>query len=357
MYRKNNGGRGSTVRALDCDSGGWGFESPRSPHFFQQQFFQQQSIAYLLKHPENRATQTAPNPILGNSLIHPFCGLILYRNGIDLFYKGVMSDFTINFDLEKFKQLDEFALLVDQEYNLGNRGDWLMNFRGGLYGFYSRLHGIKAHYEIAHTWLPTLRSPTETEYHLSSILFNMDSAVECLTYALNALGYAVAINSFRDVSDARELKKINPKDIIGDNSASPPRPSLDGYAKFFPKLASLWQSKSTMLNRIFELHDVSKHRQTISVGGRLRSDPPPGFYESLGILNNSILRILFAPSAEIILQNDPKTPWAKKIPEPAEGQVLLEEMAAEFVVFIHDTGDIAIDEAKANIVIPVQSFK
>ena len=122
----------------------------------------------------------------------------------------------------------------------------------------------------------------------------MDSAVECLTYALNALGYALATNSFRDVSDAKELKKINPKDIIGDNSANPPRPSLAGYVKFFPKLASLWQSKSTMLNHIFELHDVSKHRQTICVGGRLRSDPPPGFYESLGILNNPI-RIFFAP--------------------------------------------------------------
>lgn len=268
-----------------------------------------------------------------------------------------MTDFSLLFNVMKFKQLDQFALLVCQGYNLGNKGDWFMTFRSGLHGFYARLHGISVHYKIVHAWLPTTRSPTETEYHLSSILFNMDSAIECLTFTLNALGYAAATDSFRDVSDAKALKKVSPKDILGDPSGSPPRPPLVGYTTIFPMVMSLWQSKRTLLNRIIELHDVSKHRQTIYVGGRMRLDTPTGFYESLGTPDDPSFRAQFWPMAEIILQNNPKIPWVEKISQPAEGRILLETLAAEFVDFIHDTGDTAFNEAKAKIVIPEQSFK
>lgn len=268
-----------------------------------------------------------------------------------------MSDFSLLFNLMKFKQLDQFALLVCQDYNLGNKGDWFMSFRNGLSGFYARLHGVSVHYKIVHAWMPTTRSPTETEYHLSSIFFNMDSAIECLTFTLNALGYAAATDSFRDVSDAKALKKISPKDILGDPSASTPLPPLVGYTTIFPKVMSLWQSKRTLLNRIIELHDVSKHRQAIYEGGMQRLDPPLGFYESLGIPDAPFFQSQFWPMAEIILPNNPKIPWVKKNAQPAEECILLETLAAEFVDFIHATGDTAFNEAKAKIVIPEQSFK
>ena len=264
-----------------------------------------------------------------------------------------MRDFSLFFNDTNFKQLDEFALLVCQDYNLGKKDDWFGAFRESLYGFYARLYGITVHYEIVHAWLPTPRSPTETEYHLSSILFNMDSAIECLTFTLNALGYAAASDSFRDISDTRDLKKVSPKDILGDPSRRP----LKGYDIIFPKVVALWQRKRDLLNRIIELHDVSKHRQTIYVGGMMRSDPPKGFYESIGIPDVPEYRSRFWPMAEIILQEDPKTPRIEKIPQPAEGRVLLETLALEFVDFIQDTGDTAFNEAKANIVIPEQSFK
>ncbi len=53
LIQKNNGGRGSTVRALDCDSGGWGFESPRSPHFFLLNIQRLSALGLQFLHPES----------------------------------------------------------------------------------------------------------------------------------------------------------------------------------------------------------------------------------------------------------------------------------------------------------------
>ena len=43
-----------------------------------------------------------------------------------------MSDFILHFDTTAFEQLDEFALLAHQDYNLANQGDWF-----GLFGVVS----------------------------------------------------------------------------------------------------------------------------------------------------------------------------------------------------------------------------
>ena|SRR5438093_3140920 len=268
-----------------------------------------------------------------------------------------MSDFVLRFDTAAFEQLDQFALLVRQDYNLGNQGGWFGTFRGGLYGFYARLYGVAVHYRIVHAWLPTVRSPAETEYHLASIFFNLDSAIECLAFALNALGYAAIPSSFRDVSDERALRQISPKDLLGDPLANPSHPPLAGYATIFPNVQSLWQSELLLLNRIVEQHDVSKHRQTIFVGGMARLDPPIGFYESLGIPDDAAIRAQFWPMAEIILQNDPKLPWATRTPQPAADHVHLETVATEFVDFIRGTGNAALTDAQATIAIPEQSFR
>jgi hypothetical protein len=77
-------------------------------------------------------------------------------------------------------------------------------------------------------------------------------------------------------------------------------------------LQSLWQSERSLLDRIVEQHDVSKHRQTIFAGGRARSDPPIGFYESLGIPDTPKIRAQFWPMAEIKLQNEPRLPRAAR---------------------------------------------
>jgi hypothetical protein len=217
-----------------------------------------------------------------------------------------VSDFVLRFDTAAFEQLDQFALLVCQDYNLGNQGNWFGTFRDGLYGFYARLYGVAVHYQIVHAWLPAVRSPMETEYHLASIFFNLDSAIECLTFALNTLGYAAMPSSFRNVSDVRALKRIGPKDLLGDPLANPPRPPLAGYCTIFPNVQLLWQSEHILLNRIVEQHDVSKHRQTIFVGGMARLDPPIGFYESHGIPDDEAIRVQFWPA---IPAYAPKVLW------------------------------------------------
>ena len=268
-----------------------------------------------------------------------------------------MSDFTLRFNTEPFEQLDKFALLVCQDYNLGNRSDWFGNFRGGLYGFYARLHGLTVLYEAVHAWLPTLRTPRETEYHLASIFFNLDSAVECLTFALNALGYAARPSAFRDISDEQALRQISPKDLSGDLLMIPPRLPLAGYKAIFPNVQALWQSERVLLDRIVEQHDVSKHRQTIYHGGRARDDPPSGFYQSLGIIDNIVAQTLCKPMAEILLQNDPKLPRELRPSVPPGSRVALETLAVEFVAFIQKTGVAALTDARTTILIPERDFR
>ena len=113
-----------------------------------------------------------------------------------------MSKYEISFESSDYGRLDEFALLACQDYNLGNQGEWFGSFRGGLYGFHSRLHGLATHYNTVHAWIPVPRVPSETEHLLASIFFCMDSAIECLTFSVNALGYAIRPKLFRDVDSS-----------------------------------------------------------------------------------------------------------------------------------------------------------
>jgi hypothetical protein len=268
-----------------------------------------------------------------------------------------MTDFRLAIHTEAYDKLDQFALLARQDYNIGDNADWFGTFRGGLYGFYARLHGIVVHYWEVHAWLPRPRSPSETEYHLASLMFNMDSALECLTFALNALGFAQAPSAFRDVGDPSALKRISPSDILGNSVTTPPREPLSGYSQVFPQVQSLWQSHRTMMNLIVEQHDVSKHRQTIFVGGMARLDPPGGFYEALGIPDNPSLRARFWPMAEIILKKDPKLPSASRTPQTVEEQVLLETLVPEFANFVSECGALAFADARANMPLKVATFQ
>ena len=265
-----------------------------------------------------------------------------------------MSDFAVHFDSEPFESLDQLALLACQDYNLGGEGDWFGEFRGGLYGFYARLYGVQSHYSEVHAWLPRVRTPTETEYHLASIMFQMDSALECFTFALNALGWAVMPSGFCDVTDEKALRSINPLKILGDSTRNPPMP---GYAAIFPSFQTLWQSQRHLIGRIRDLHDVSKHRQTILVGGRGRLDPPSGFYESHGIPEDSGLRTLISPAAEIILQPDPKAPSLQRLARPVAQRDLLENFVPSFADFINGSGAAALADAQANVPLKERRFR
>ena len=87
------------------------------------------------------------------------------------------------------------------------------------------------------------------------------------------------------------------------------------------------------------------------------SDPPAGFYESLGVGENASQKALFWPMKEIILKNNPKTPRIEREPQSREDQVLLEDMVPEFQKFVIETGTHALDDVKANIQLNVNQFE
>ena len=268
-----------------------------------------------------------------------------------------MSEFLLEIDLQAFHELDEFALLACQDYNYGNENDWFGAFRGGLYGTYARIHGVVTHYYAVHTWAPKPRPPTETEYHLASACFHMDSAIECMTFALNALGFCAKPALFRNIAEPSALRRVSPYDILGKDKTSPPCPALAGYSMIFPAVQKCWKSHETMLSTIFEQHDVSKHRETIYIGGMARRDPPPGFYESIGVSEDASQRAMFWPMKEIILKNEPKTPHAKRVSQTRENHVLFEDIVPQFRDLILETGLLALNDARRNIELRVRDFK
>ena len=212
--------------------------------------------------------------------------------------------YDLDFCLRPCGELDQYALLARQEYNLGDPGEWFSNFRKGLNGFGSRLLGVETHYRQVHEWQPRLRHPEEPEYHLATIFFHMDSALECFTYALNALGYGFAPDQFVDITSERALRAIAPSNIIGSDSRAP----VKGYELLFPELQRHWKDSRELIAQITDLHDVSKHRSTIYVGGQMRSDAPSGFFEYMQVPDDPARRWDFAPMAEIILMPEPKLP-------------------------------------------------
>lgn len=258
------------------------------------------------------------------------------------------EDYLLKFDLSSYNALDNFALLADQRYNLGNKGAWFSQFRGGLYGLYSRVLGVRIHYFRVHSWEFGIRDPSETEYHVSSTLFNMDSAIECTVFALNALGYIADSTKFLDVTNEKDLSKITPYNILG----RPPTYTtgfVQGYNDYFPSLRSFWLDNLDLIRTIGEQHDVSKHRSTIYQGGRMRNDPPPGFFEKLGIGEDKVKQSFFTPMEEILLSPEPKTPWRQRKRRTYESTHKLEDLAGRFCTFINLCGIKALEDAKTKI--------
>lgn len=254
--------------------------------------------------------------------------------------------FEISPDLSALEDLDSFALLACQQYNFRNVTHWFGEFRGGLFGFRARIYGLQTHYRLVHSWVAAARLPTETEYHVASIFFNMDSAIECFTYMLNAIGDTALPGQFHNVTDKASLKRVGPHNIL---AAPSDRRSQPGYAAVFPNLQAHWQSARDLILTIMEQHDVSKHRQTIYRGGMSRKDPPDGFYERLGAQDDPAMKALISPHAEINLGRDPKEARARRVPRTYEERIVLEAVVRGFCAFISRSCVLARDDAQQNI--------
>jgi hypothetical protein len=269
-----------------------------------------------------------------------------------------MDRFKLTFDLRPLGPLDRFCLLAAQEYNLGQAGNWFYYYRSAIQGLDARLYGVALHYFEVHAWKPHIRTRTETEYHVSSVFFNMDSAIECFIFAMNALGSAIAPSEFLDVSDYNKLQRIAPSNMLGkwNKSGLQTRPPLSGYEKYFPELQKYWQDQRQFLSIITEQHDVSKHRSRVYGGGSIRKDPPPGFFERLRIPDDKSSRSQFHPMEEIILDAEPKTPVTKRKSIPFEQIANLESVADAFRRFINDSCVTAFNDATSHVNLPHPSF-
>lgn len=223
----------------------------------------------------------------------------------------------------------------------------------------ARLLGVKQHYAELHAWKSTTRSTEEMDYHLASVLFNMDSAIECCIFLLNALGWAASRPDFRDVSEDDGLANIRPGDVFGGVSkAGNPKTPLPGYLKVFPAVQKYWQKNSGLIGFIMEQHDVSKHRTaTITSGGELRTDPPTGFFENLGIANDEFDRETFTPPMEILLDTGVKTPNTVRMAGRGVLTYRLEDAAVLFGSFIAKTGVLAEQNARKYIKLPVKRLR
>jgi hypothetical protein len=212
--------------------------------------------------------------------------------------------YQIRFETDAIYKIDELALLAVQPYNFGDRGKWFLCFRQGCQGLRVRLFAVETHYAQLHAWELRCRWHLEPEYHLASIGFGLDSALECLLYAMNSLGYGVHPAEFMDITTDKGLRSIAPWMILGSSSRS----AHPAFKKYYPNVVAVWQRHRDLINEIQRQHDVSKHRSTTYRGGRARNDPPRGFYAALGISDDHPRRSGFAPMAEVILDPDPRRP-------------------------------------------------
>jgi hypothetical protein len=168
-------------------------------------------------------------------------------------------------------------------------------------------------------------------------------------FMLNALGQAVDKSGFRDVSSEKALRRIGPDDILGGAN----RTELSGYAKLFPALQSLWKNNTDLLRLIFENHDVTKHRHQAMSGGKVRLDPPMGFYEALGIPNDPVARAMYGPmppQEHVDIPRRPKLPTGQR-PATRSEWTQLESVEKDFIPFLSMSFCLALQDARRTIIL------
>ncbi|WP_152670272.1 hypothetical protein [Lysobacter capsici] len=242
--------------------------------------------------------------------------------------------FQLDFKVDAIAKIDDLALLAMQTYNLGDYGHWFLCFRQGCKGFHVRLFAVETHYSQLHAWQLRCRWHLEPEYHLASIMFGLDSALECLLYAMNAFGYGAHPAEFVDITTDKGLRSIAPWMILGSSSRAP----HPAFEKYYPGVIAIWRHHRDIIEEIQRQHDVSKHRSSTYRGGRSRNDPPVGFYAALGLSDDDPNRFDFAPMAEIILDPDPKRPAsAPRANVKYEDLQTLEGLCHDFCTLIEQT--------------------
>ena len=248
-------------------------------------------------------------------------------------------------------QLDDLALLACQDYNCGNTENWFLSFRRGLGGMRARLAGLAYHRSCVFDWhnerIFSVRD--HLDHHVTCMLFCMDSALECLVFALNALGQIVLSAGFPDVRDVDALRTISPSAVITEPKAKP-------WRTVFPSFQAHMLASQPAINIIVDNHDVSKHRHPGIMGGKARSDAPVGWFERRGVGPDSPLRVVIAPMEYVNIQKDPKVPM-DQLPTDHSGWTSLEPIVEDFLAMMRKACELALADAKANISLPIPTLR
>ncbi len=144
--------------------------------------------------------------------------------------------------------------------------DWISEFCGGVLGFRARISGVQHELaELSHVRDVRL-DPADLDYHLAALFFAMDSALECLAYALNAIGWACAPSDckcYMDLHVEKSLKGIN----IGIYTNAK-NSCTNNKCPSFPAMRKCWQADANKkcIDRLTQQHDVTKHRRATMAG-------------------------------------------------------------------------------------------
>ncbi len=245
-------------------------------------------------------------------------------------------------------RVDDWALIACQDYNLGNTGNWFFSFRAGLHGMRSRLSGLAFHRRFVYDWeFHSLM--TNLEHHIATMLFCMDSALECLVFALNAFGQAVDKSGFRDVSDEKELLRISPRDVFGPKA-------IPGWGQIYPTFKKQLVESEPLLAILIDNHDVSKHRQHTFSGGKRRNDAPEGYLEQFGMSRDDPRRFVISPMESVLIPKAPKLPMDDQPSELSEWTTL-EALIDDFSRFMESVRVVAAQDALKNIILPIPELR
>ena len=161
--------------------------------------------------------------------------------------------------------------------------------------------------------------------HVSSFLFGAWSTIECLVYAANALGYAVAPDDFLSVDDAKQLRRISPLDLYG-------RDRRPGYERHLANFTHAMVSHERVLNRLSDLHSVSKHRRAVAAGGTMDTRLQSALEPLLGEMAIAYA-LERATWADILLDSAPKQPLVEL--DPTREPVRLATVESDYREVLH----------------------
>lgn len=233
----------------------------------------------------------------------------------------------------EFKSVEaRIALLDHQAISLSKlrvvEPNWLFYFRGGLQGVASRIRGAKLHYDALHSWLPPRLVFYDWDYHLSTTLFHMDSALECFVFTFNALGCFIDEAQFLDIRTSKGLSKIRIENLLEGRHA------VDGWSIHFGEIQAFWRSKQGLIKAVMENHDVTKHRHAGHGNGAARKDAPAGFWDGI----EEPMKAYMSPIAETTLGPDLKKPLGERTSDPEGVQfTTLESIMGEYEPFIEES--------------------